>query len=155
LGKEENSMARKLLRTCVLIATIFILSFPAHADDVETAAFRTLDNTLWYVKNDIMYGIHYIGFSEDRIYTCQIVDECLSCIPVGINYIDLFMVSFFHVVIGDKMALDIRGILFPSVARGFIISEFEGCIFTRMVWSGWTPDVSLCPIGPMFGDVFP
>jgi hypothetical protein len=148
-------MARKLLRTCVLIATVFILSFSAHADDVETAALRTLDNTLWYVKNDIIYDIHYIGFSEDTIYTCQIVDECLSCEPVGM-YMDLFMVSIFHVVIGDKLALDIRGILFPSVARGFIISEFEGCIFTRMVWSGWTPDEPLCPIiGSTFGDAFP
>jgi hypothetical protein len=133
------------------------LSFPVYADDLETAAFRTLDDTLWYVKNDIIYGIHYIGFSQDTIYACQIVDECLSCIPVGINYIDLFMVSFFHAVIGgDKMALDIRGILFPSAARGFIISDDEGCIFTRMVFSGWSPDVSLCPaMGSTFGDAFP
>ncbi len=138
-------MLRKLLMTCVVIGMVFMLSFPAHADDAETTTFDSLDNTLWESKNAILWDTHHLGFYDDMIYMCYMVDECLSCEQVGTNYIDLGMVSFFHVVIPDnKISYDISGLLFPVMAKGFIIRKNAGCHFIRMIRFDWTPDISIC-----------
>jgi hypothetical protein len=138
-------MLRKILIACVVIGMVCVASFPVNAGEAETTAFHSLDNTLWESKNDILWGAQHMGFYEDTVYLCFMADECLSCEPVGTNYRDLGMISFFHVVIPDnKISYDIRGVLSPRLAKGFIKRDHRGCNFTRMIRFDWNPDVSVC-----------
>jgi hypothetical protein len=68
-------MLKRLLMTGVVMGMVCTVSFPANAEDAETAALHSLDNTLWESKNVILWGAQHMGFYEDTIYLCYVVDE--------------------------------------------------------------------------------
>ena len=124
-------MLRKIVMTFAVIGLIFMVSFPANADDVETTNFLTLDKTLWELQRDLVIGMDSMGFYQGSIYMCG--GGGYFCIPISTNYVDLMGISFFN-----AGTIGIRGVLFPLVGIGFAMSENEGFTTMTKIDNNWS-----------------